>query len=100
MRQNSRSQAGSRLHHCSQSLLLLLFLGNSSGKYAAQSKQKTPDARTGALQKMIVQSGSVTMQLELNRLNGINGGGTCPSEGPLSKNGAIGPFLETTGALP
>ena len=53
-------------------LLLLLFLGNSSGNYAAQSKQKTPDARTGTLQKMIVESGSVTMQLDLNRLNGIS----------------------------
>ena len=36
-------------------LLLLLFLGNSSGNYAAQSKQKTPDARTDTLQKMIVR---------------------------------------------
>ena len=53
-------------------LLLLLFLGNSSGNYAAQSKQKRPDARTDTLQKMIVQSGSVTMQLDLNRLNGIS----------------------------
>ena len=53
-------------------LLLLLFLGNSSGNYAAQSKQKTPDARTDTLQKMIVQSGSVTMQLDLNRLNGTS----------------------------
>ena len=53
-------------------LLLLLFLGNSSGNYAAQSKQKRPDAGTDTLQKMIVQSGSVTMQLDLNRLNGIS----------------------------
>ena len=42
-------------------LLLLLFLGNSSGNYAAQSKQKSSDASTGTLQKMIVESGSVTM---------------------------------------
>ena len=53
-------------------LILLLFLGNSSGNYAAQSKQKTADARTDTLQKMIVQSGSVTMQLDLNRLNGTS----------------------------
>jgi hypothetical protein len=53
-------------------LLLLLFLGNTSGNYAAQSKQKISDAQTGTLQKMIVQSSSVTMQLDLNRLNGIS----------------------------
>src|SRR6478735_11387546 len=73
-------------------LLLLLFLGNSSGNYAtasatataanAQFEQTTPESQlarrnldqdgTGTLQKMIVQSGSVTMQLDLNRLNGIS----------------------------
>ena len=73
-------------------LLLLLFLGNSSGNYAAASatataaraqfKQTTPESQparrtldqsgAGTLQKMIVQSGSVTMQLDLNRLNGIS----------------------------
>ncbi|MGC1322192.1 MAG: hypothetical protein WA849_08420, partial [Candidatus Udaeobacter sp.] len=72
-------------------LLLLLFLGNSSGNYAAGSAtattakaqlvQTAPESQparpgldqdgTGTLQKMIVQSGSVTMQLDLNRLNGI-----------------------------
>src|SRR6476660_4958787 len=73
-------------------LLLLLFLGNSSGNYAAASaaatgakaqfEQATPESQlarrnldqdgTGTLQKMIVQSGSATMQLDLNRLNGIS----------------------------
>jgi hypothetical protein len=73
-------------------LLFLLFLGNSSGNYAAESatatapkaqfEQTTPESQsarpgldqggTGTLQKMIVQSGSVTMQLDLNRLNGIS----------------------------
>ena len=80
-------------------LLLLLFLGNSSGNYAAasapamaaeaQSKQNITarqparekgglvrhsldEGGTGTLQKMIVQSGSVTMHLDLNRLNGIS----------------------------
>ena len=43
-------------------LLLLLFLGNSSENYAAQSKQNTSDAPTGTFQKMIVENGSVTMQ--------------------------------------
>src|SRR4249920_2390946 len=70
----------------------LLLLGNSSGNYAAASatataararfKQTTPESQparrtldqsgAGTLQKMIVQSGSVTMQLDLNRLNGIS----------------------------
>ena len=73
-------------------LLFLLFLGNSSGNYAAASatatapkaqfEQAAPQSQparpgldqggTGTLQKMIVQSGSVTMQLDLNRLNGIS----------------------------
>ena len=52
--------------------LLLLFLGNSSGNYAAQFKQKSSDAPTGTLQKMIAENGTVTVYLDLNRLNGIN----------------------------
>ncbi|HEY4273802.1 MAG TPA: hypothetical protein VGM65_17525 [Candidatus Udaeobacter sp.] len=84
-------------------LLLLLFLGNSSGNYAAasanqpsheatasraataakaQSKQNNgasePARRSsdeggiGTFQKMIVQSGSITIELDLDRLNGIS----------------------------
>ena len=63
-------------------LTLVLFLGNSSGNYAAASatamaakaqfKQKPSNAPSGTLQKMIVESGSVTMDLDRNRLNGIN----------------------------
>ena len=63
-------------------LLLLLFLGNSSGNYAAQSKENSPESQparrsldeggTGTLQKMIVESASVTIELDLNRLNGIS----------------------------
>jgi hypothetical protein len=73
-------------------LLLLLFLGNTSGNYAAQSKQNTAQSRpagrslspavalakagdeggTGTFQKMIVENGSVTMNLDLNRLSGIS----------------------------
>jgi hypothetical protein len=51
-------------------LPLVSLLGNSSGKYAAQPSQKTSDAPTGILQKMIVESGSVTMDLDLNGFNG------------------------------
>ena len=53
-------------------LLLLLFLGNSSENYAAQSKPNTADAPTGTFQKMIVENGSVTMNLDLNRFNAIS----------------------------
>ena len=52
-------------------LLSLLFIGNTSGNYAAQSKENTSEAATGTLQKMIVENGSVAMDLDLNRLNGI-----------------------------
>src|SRR2546421_12251244 len=56
-------------------LLLLLSLRNSSGNYAAQSKQENSDAATGILQKMIVENGTVTMELDVNRLNGIGSAG-------------------------
>jgi hypothetical protein len=53
-------------------LLSLLFLGSSSENYAAQSKPNTADAPTGTFQKMIVENGSVTMDLDLNRFNAIS----------------------------
>ena len=59
-------------------LLLLLFLGNSTGNYAAQPKQKNSDPPTGTFQRMIAENGSVTMDLDLNRLNGINSVGEDP----------------------
>src|SRR3989440_9344812 len=61
----------SRITLSSLMLTLVLFLGNSSGNYAAQSKQKPSDTPSGTLQKMIVENGSVTMDLDVNRLNGI-----------------------------
>jgi len=60
-------------------LLLLLFLGNSSGNYAAQSKQKTSGTPAGTFQRMIAENGSVTIDLDLNRLNGINSVGGRPT---------------------
>ena len=51
-------------------LSLVSLLGNSSENYAAQLSQKTSDAPTGIFQKMIVESGSVTMDLDLNGFNG------------------------------
>jgi hypothetical protein len=51
-------------------LSFLSLLGSGWENYAAQPSQKTPDAATGTLQKMIVESGSVTLDLDLNGLNG------------------------------
>jgi hypothetical protein len=52
-------------------LLLLLLLGNSSGISALSSPGKSPGGETGTLEKMIVANGNVAMDLDLNRLNGI-----------------------------
>jgi hypothetical protein len=51
-------------------LPLLLLLSNSSGNSAPQSPEKSPEGLTGTIEKMIVASGSVAMDLDLNRLNG------------------------------
>jgi len=53
-------------------LLSVLFFGNSSETYAAQPKQNASDGSTGTLQKMIVENGSVTLNVDLNGLNGSN----------------------------
>ena len=51
-------------------LSFLSLLGSGWENYAAQPSQKMSDAATGTLQKMIVASGSVTLNLDLNGLNG------------------------------
>jgi hypothetical protein len=51
-------------------LSFLSLLGSGWENYAAQPSQKMSDAATGTLQKMIVESGSVTLDLDLNGLNG------------------------------
>src|SRR6266513_559607 len=53
-------------------LSFLSLLGSGWENYAAQPSQKMSDAATGTLQKMIVESGSVTLDLDLNGLNGSN----------------------------
>src|ERR1043165_4373714 len=53
-------------------LLSLLFVANASRNKTSQPKQNASDASTGTLQKMIVENASVTMQLDLNGLNGSN----------------------------
>src|SRR5262245_9892482 len=52
-------------------LLLLLFLVNNARNYAAESPAHA-QAESGTLQRMIVESGTVTMELDLSRLNGIS----------------------------
>src|SRR6266446_8317526 len=51
-------------------LCLLSLLGNGWENCAAQPSQKMSDAATGTLQKMIVENGSVTIDLDLTGLNG------------------------------
>ena len=51
-------------------LLSVLFFANASENEASQPKQNASEALTGTLQKMIVENASVTMQLDLNGLNG------------------------------
>jgi hypothetical protein len=51
-------------------LVSVLFFAHGSGTDAAQPKQEGSGALTGTLQKMIVENGSVTMQLDLNGFNG------------------------------
>src|SRR6266545_35395 len=51
-------------------LSFLSLLGSGWENCAAQGSQKMSDAATGTLQKMIVESGSVTLDLDLNGLNG------------------------------
>src|SRR5882724_3220261 len=53
-------------------LLSVLFFANASGNNASQSKPNASGAMTGTLQKMVVENASVTMQLDLNGLNGSN----------------------------
>src|SRR5215211_2610020 len=53
-------------------LISLLFFANALGNNASQSKQNASEALSGTLQKMIVENATVTMQLDLNGLNGSN----------------------------
>ena len=50
-------------------LVSVLFLGHASN-YAFQPEQKNSDTLSGTLQQMIVETGSVTMNVDLNGLNG------------------------------
>src|SRR5256714_10290721 len=76
----------SKITSTSFALLLLLFLSNGPGTYAAQSIQNSSDRPSGTLQKMIVENGSVSMSLDLNRLNGIS----CASQDLQQARFAVG----------
>src|SRR5215475_2019026 len=52
--------------------LLLPFGPPEAGSSDLGERQNSPDTGSGVLQKMIVKSGSATMDIDLNRLNGIN----------------------------
>jgi hypothetical protein len=53
-------------------LPLLLLLSNSSGNSAPQLPAKAPAGPTGTRETLIVATGSVTMNLDLNRLKGVD----------------------------
>ena len=53
-------------------LLSVLFFANAPEIDASQPKQNGSEAPTGTLQKLIVENASVTIQLDLNGLNGGN----------------------------
>jgi len=53
-------------------ILLLLFGPPEAGSSDFGKGKSFSEARSGTLQKMIVKSGSATMDIDLNRLNGIN----------------------------
>jgi len=55
-------------------LSLLLFLSNSSGNSAPQLPGKRVEGQTGTLEKMIVASGNVALDLDWNRLKEIGSG--------------------------
>jgi hypothetical protein len=52
--------------------LLLLFGPPEAGSSDFGNGKSPPEAGSGTLQKMIVKSGSATMDIDLDRLNGIN----------------------------
>src|SRR5947207_5696845 len=58
------------LSYCT--LPLLVFLSNSSANSASQSTGKSGDEQTKTLHRMIVATGNVTMDLNLDRLRGIH----------------------------
>ena len=61
-----------------------VFFSNSSGNLLSELNKKRTEGNTGILEKMIVANGSVTMELDLNRLNGTSFRAKEPKPGVLS----------------
>jgi len=53
-------------------LVLLLTSSDAGSRNSVTKKSADGQAQSGTLQKMIVKNGSVTMDFDLNRLNGIS----------------------------
>ena len=52
-------------------LPLLLLLSNSSGHSASQAPARASNGQDGTRERMIVSTGNVAMQIDLQRLRGI-----------------------------
>src|SRR5438477_9782088 len=55
-------------------LPLLLLLSNSVGNSASQLPGKSSEGQSGTREKLVVASGTVTMDLDLDRLKGVDSG--------------------------
>ena len=70
--------------------LFLLFASpqaTSPKAFGGTTKVVQSQGHSGTLQKMIVQNGSVTMDLDLNRLNGIGSAGQGDREIAICRRG-------------
>src|SRR5262249_55936472 len=67
-----RLQIMSKIFRTAFALLSVLSFGYSLENYAAQPKHHASDASTGMLQTMIVEICNVTLNVDLNGLNGSN----------------------------
>src|SRR5437867_8572073 len=72
-------------------LPILLLLGSSSNNSAARPKQKSTDIQTETVEKLIVASGSVTMDVDLARLN--------RAVASTEKSNPLGPALVAEGPV-
>ena len=70
-------------------LFLLFASPPASAPKAFGATKETPEsqAQSGTLQKMIVENGSVTMDLDLNRLNGISFAPVRPADTAIHRCG-------------
>jgi hypothetical protein len=64
-------------------LSLVVLFGNSSGHLFGGPNPPVPQGNSGTLEKLIVASGSVAMELDLNRLNGASTGAKEPRSSAL-----------------